>query len=282
MGRERGRPARNRQPSVQRWWAWRCRRYCEAIPWEPTGPVRAFALPRSGTRPTLPAIHIPGAAQDPHPIQIPSRRKQMPDPSQNPSPTTVPSDSALLERVTTGDASALDELLDRYWSQLVSYAVGIVGNPDLAQDVTQEAFVRLWERRESWSGDGSVQALLYRMVRNLALDQQKARTREEARTRQLADGMGPVPSPLEMTATLEFERAFWSALESLSPRRREVYELVRVEGLSYRDVGEILEIAPQTVANHLSAAMAFLRERLSAHIGSDDPASERTHASQGG
>lgn len=201
----------------------------------------------------------------------------------NASSTTAPSDSVLLERMAVGDASALDHLLTRYWSQMISYAGGIVQSWDLAQDVTQEAFVRLWERRELWSGGGSVQALLYRIVRNLALDTRKARAREEERMHRLGSEVTSVPTPLEVAASVEFERAFRSALDSLSTRRREVYELVRVEGLSYREVSEIMEIAPQTVANHLSAAMAFLRERLSAHLVQDDPEpGQEARASQGG
>jgi len=204
------------------------------------------------------------------------------DHARHPTSTRTSRDSLLLRRLVAGEASALDELLDHYWSPLVSYAGGIVGSWDLAQDVTQEAFVRLWERRESWTGEGSVQALLYRIVRNLALDLRKARAREEVRTQEVAGGVNSVPTPLELTASVEFERAFRSALDSLSPRRREVYELVRLEGLSYREVGEILEIAPQTVANHLSAAMAFLRERLSGHLGQGDTTQEPSQASQGG
>ena len=175
----------------------------------------------------------------------------------------------LVERIRGGDAAALDTLMDRYWEPLVSYAGQLLGNWDSAEDVTQEAFVRIWERRETWDAKGSVKALLYRIVRNLALDLRKVREREGERARRVASAVAPVPTPLDVTSSSELEMAFHAALENLSPRRREVYELVRFRGLSYREVGEILDLAPQTVANHLSAAVALLRERLSPFMGEE-------------
>jgi len=192
-------------------------------------------------------------------------------------------DSVLMERMAAGDAAALDELLNCYWSQLVRYAGSVTGSWDTAQDVTQEAFVRLWERRESWDRSGSVQALLYRIVRNLALDLKKSAEREESRVLAVAETTPAVPTPLEVTATVEFEEAFREALGHLSPRRREVYELVRLEGLSYAEVGEILGISTQTVANHLTAAVSFLRDRLSTFLSSDAlDSSNRRQGSGGG
>lgn len=204
------------------------------------------------------------------------------DPTPIPDSARRGTDSLLFERMAAGDQTALDTLLDCYWSQLVAYAGGLTGSWDSAQDLTQEAFVRLWERRESWDPKGSVQALLYRIVRNLALDLQKSREREEARARRVAE-TAPAPTPLDVTASREFEEAFGEAVKLLSPRRREVYELVRVEGLSYREVGEMLEISTQTVANHLTAAVSFLRDQLSVHLMPDGAAGiDRVQGSGGG
>jgi len=182
----------------------------------------------------------------------------------------------LLALIRLGDASALDELVERYWEPLVIYAGHLLGSWDAAEDVTQEAFVRIWERRESWDATGPVQALLYRIVRNLALDVRKGREREVERAGHVVSARAPVPTPLELTTSSEFQAAFHAALEALSPRRREVYELVRFRGLSYREVGEILDLAPQTVANHLSAAVSTLRSSLAPFLSDAEPLTDGT------
>jgi RNA polymerase sigma-70 factor (family 1) len=177
-------------------------------------------------------------------------------------------DTDLLQQVRGGHAPALKALMDRHWAPLVTYAARLLQSWDAAEDVTQEAFVRVWERRESWNPTGSVQGLLYRMVRNLALDARKAGERAHRRAEQAVpvSGLSPAPTPLDVVSATELEEALRRAVGTLSERRREVYELARLEGLSYQDIGEVLDIAPQTVANHLCAAIAQLRTQLADHL----------------
>ena len=178
------------------------------------------------------------------------------------SETPEPNDSILLERVALGDATALNSLLDRHWPALVSYSARLLGNWDAAQDVTQETFVRIWERREQWRSNGSVRALLYQITRNLVLDAQK---RQDRRTNWIRDRYRDerrIATPLQELQRSELEEAFREALQALPERRREVFVLARVDGLSYREIGEVMGVAPQTVANQLSAALSTLREAL--------------------
>jgi len=186
----------------------------------------------------------------------------MANPSTGFSETSEPNDSILLERVALGDAAALNSLLDRHWSALVSYSARLLGNWDAAQDVTQETFVRIWERREQWRSNGSVRALLYQIARNLVLDAQK---RQDRRTNWIRDRYRDerrIATPLQELQRSELEEAFREALRALPERRREVFVLARVDGLSYREIGEVMGVAPQTVANQLSAALSTLREAL--------------------
>ena len=80
------------------------------------------------------------------------------------------SDVLLLARMRSGDTGALDLLLEQYWAPLVTYSGRLLNSHDMAEDVVQEAFIRLWEHRERWSLEGSVRALLYKITRNVALD----------------------------------------------------------------------------------------------------------------
>ena len=81
-----------------------------------------------------------------------------------------------LDRLRRGSAEALDELLRGYWRSLTLYAENLLdGRSDLAEDLVQEAFVRLWEKRDSWREGSAPAPILYTLVRNLALNERRNR-----------------------------------------------------------------------------------------------------------
>ena len=131
-----------------------------------------------------------------------------------------------------------------------------------AQDAAQEAFVRLWQYRERWSS-GSAKALLYRMALNISTDRRRtAATRRQRRAEMELAEPEPPSTPEHDLESREAEARFTAALEALPKRRREVFQLVRHDGLSYREIAHVLELSPQTVANHMSMALADLRAAL--------------------
>lgn len=167
----------------------------------------------------------------------------------------------LPDDVRTGTASTLDELLKLHWHPLVSYASHLLDSADAAEDVVQETFLRLWERRTEWSHTDSV-SFLYRITRNLALNEQR---RRKVRARWLLTGeplRRPGPTPLESAQESELRGAVEHALHALPPRRREAFVLARFHGLSYRQIAKVMGTSPQTTANQISAALVDLRRAL--------------------
>ena len=185
-------------------------------------------------------------------------------PQQRANMTREAADIALLACVLNGDESGLAALLDRHWTSLVRYSRSILDDRDAAEDVVQEVFVRLWEHRKTWGLEGSVLGLLFRMTRNLSLDESR---QLETRQRAAKNAQRPKqPScPAQSIQDNEIGSAIQAALEKLPERRREVFVLVRQHGLSYREAADALDIAPQTIANHLQMALADLRESLVPH-----------------
>lgn len=82
-------------------------------------------------------------------------------------------DRQLMARLATGDEVALEDILERHWGALLDYATRWLDTPDAAQDLVQEAFIRLWDRRERWDGQSGARPILFRMVRNLAIDHRR-------------------------------------------------------------------------------------------------------------
>lgn len=169
----------------------------------------------------------------------------------------------LMERLRLGDASAFDELLGLYWQPLVAYGAALLGSVDAGEDVAQEAFIRAWQRRAEWQPRGSVRSYLYRITRNLALNEQRRRTiRKRWLEHRRGDTPRPNPTPLQILEGDELSAGIERAIEALPERRREVFVLARFHDLSYRQIAEVMEISPQTVANQMSAALSELRQSL--------------------
>jgi RNA polymerase sigma-70 factor (ECF subfamily) len=188
------------------------------------------------------------------------------------------SDLALLSSIRRGDSAALGNILERHWAPLVGYASSILDNRDAAEDVAQETFVRLWERREAWKPAGSVRALLFRVARNLSVDELRRRSARE-RTERTAPRQPLRLLPDEEAENREIKDIIARAVASLPQRRREVFILVRYHGLSYRETAAVLDLSVQTVANHLTMALADLRNLLTPHLyDRADPLNEsQTH-----
>jgi len=160
----------------------------------------------------------------------------------------------------------LDELLRGYWERLVGYAATVLGSRDDAQDIAQEAFVRLWMHPDAMHSPDSAIAFLYRVTRNRALNERRRRlVRFRWRERELHEE--PKHAVNESRAELhELEQAVADALNELSKRRREVFLLVRHHGLTHRQVGEALGLSQQTVANHMVSALEQLRVLLAPYL----------------
>ena len=185
-----------------------------------------------------------------------------------------------LEQIRSGDSEALGLLLGETWTPLVMYLLTFLDSVEAAEDAAQEAFVRLWEHRDRW-GSGSARAVVFRIGRNVALDfRRRAEVRRRWKRKHRHDPTGSPPTPEEELTGAEFLLRFQEALESLPPRRREVFELIRFRGLSHRDVAEVLELSDRTVANHLRLAMKDLRHMLSDPLR-EEPAESPTDDDHG-
>ncbi|MGW8268016.1 MAG: RNA polymerase sigma factor [Longimicrobiales bacterium] len=175
----------------------------------------------------------------------------------------LPGDEELLSRLRAGDPTVLRQLLKRYLPALRLYAERLLGGSGDPEEAVQEAFIRLWTHRERWRGDGSIRSLLYTITRNAALDELRRHRREVPLSDHLLPASrSPDPDPLACLEEEDLRRAAEEAIRRLPPRRQEIFRMVREGGLSYREVAEVLDIAPQTVANLMSLALADLRACL--------------------
>ena len=178
-------------------------------------------------------------------------------------------DSDLMMRLADADTNALAVIFERYWSPVVRYAICLLESQDEAEDVAQETFERLWERRDAWRADGSIQPLLIKIARNLCIDALRRRATCDRATLN-TEPPAAFPTPLRDCEEEELCTIVMRAVFELPERRREVLILSRVQGLSRHEISEILDLAPRTVANHLRLALADLRGSLTPYLREHD------------
>lgn len=178
---------------------------------------------------------------------------------------STPPDGELIAGIRSGETHALKQLVDAYWDTLVQFAGRVLGGQADPQDVVQEAFIRIWTHRERWGEDGSVRSLLYTVTRNAALDERRKQARGE-RAAQATKPPVPPAAPSDDAQAAQLREAASEAVEALPPKRREVFRLAREEGLTYGEIATVMGISAQTVANHMSLALADLRTALAPHL----------------
>jgi RNA polymerase sigma-70 factor (ECF subfamily) len=186
-------------------------------------------------------------------------------------------DRELVRRAVAGDRDAFDALIAGRWERMYRIALRVVGEREEARDVAQNACLRLWETLERFREDEDLDAWIYRMVVNLAIDATRRRRARPAEGRVPRDESAE-PAPVETgpEARLlhgELERALQELTDALPARQKAAFVLTRIEGLSASRVAEILGVAPSTVRNQVFQARAVLarglRERFPRLIGDE-------------
>ncbi|MEZ6186510.1 MAG: RNA polymerase sigma factor [Planctomycetota bacterium] len=158
-----------------------------------------------------------------------------------------------------GSEPAFTQLFHRYYPRAVGYALRFVGDHATAEDLVQQAFLNLYQRRR---GHGRFRALVYTCVRNLAFNEQRRRGKRSA------------PKPLEhpppaagaptVDGMIEAEEraAFARALAKLPDEEREAFCLKEIEGLTHREVGQVMGLHPDAVRRRVGKAFLTLRTLL--------------------
>lgn len=174
-------------------------------------------------------------------------------------------DANLVARISEGDAAALREAYDSYAAHVNGVAIGILKDRDLAADVTQEVFVRLWERHHRYDPTrGSLKSFLQMDSHGRSID--LLRSRRAAQARELADHRKQASTPEAGTEELAMTSATSStvrtALMSLPDDQRTPIALAYFDGYSYREVAEVLGVPEGTIKSRIRTGMRRLQLAL--------------------
>jgi RNA polymerase sigma-70 factor, ECF subfamily len=171
-------------------------------------------------------------------------------------------DDTLMARAAQDDTAAFGAIVRRYERRMTAFAERLLGDPDLAQDAVQEAFLHVWQARARYEARGCMVHYLLRVVRSACLDHLR-RDRVRRAAAQAAERGAAAPDPVgaraERSATAAAARR---AVLSLPTPQREVFVLSHYECLTYVEIADLLGCPVGTVASRKRLAVAALREAL--------------------
>lgn len=168
-----------------------------------------------------------------------------------------------IEELQKGNHLAFEQLFDRWYEPLCRYAYSILRNMNDAEDVVQKAFCKLWDQHDTLNIRSSVNSYLYRIVHNDSINSIHQQTNRQVHNLNYLSTMdSAVDSVSDHMATTELQQAINHALDTLPTQCRRVFEMSRVEQLSYSEIADQLNISINTVENHVSKALKLLRLEL--------------------
>jgi len=168
-------------------------------------------------------------------------------------------DATLMARLRDGEPEAFDALVERHRNWTVNMLWKMVGNRDDAEELAQEAFLRVYRARGRYRPEAQFRTWLRRIATNLALNH-----RRKKRPVRLADGEHASGNrrPDEVTAGAELVQHLWRALEALPARQRVALVLTRIEGGSYQEAAGAMNVSVEAVRSLIARARETLRARL--------------------
>ena len=174
-----------------------------------------------------------------------------------------PNDSELMRRVCAGDEDAFAAIVDRYKDPLVNYLTHLVRSRERAEDVAQEAFVRLYRNAERYRDHEKIAPCLYRIATNHTITEMRREKRWRLLLPRFEAGNTKVaPSPDAGLLTDEVQRQVSAALETLPLKFRAPLALYEIEEWSYDDIARALGCRIGTVKSRIARARELMRRQL--------------------
>jgi len=182
-----------------------------------------------------------------------------------------PADQELVNRTLGGDGTAFAALVQRYQDRLYNAVFRLVGSPEDARDLLQDAFIKAYENLGGFRGGSSLYTWLFRIAVNTALSHRRKRKWAHASLASAAEGEQggeaawadpSAPDPADPVMAAETEALVQHALGDLDEEHRAVIVLRDIQHCDYREMAEILDVPTGTVKSRLHRARLMLREKL--------------------
>jgi RNA polymerase sigma-70 factor (family 1) len=169
----------------------------------------------------------------------------------------------LVTRLNDSDEDAFEQLYQLYSGRLFGYLIKLIKSELFAQELLQDTFIKLWNNREKINTDKSFRAYLFRIAENNVYDFfRKAARDKKLQAAIIKSACRHYQHVEENLLTKENEQILQDAINLLPPKRRQIFQLIKIEERSYDEVSTLLNISVSTINDHIVKATKSIREAL--------------------
>lgn len=177
---------------------------------------------------------------------------------------------SLILRLIEGDEDAFCELYATYKNRLIYFAMRFLKSREYAEDVFQDVFTVVWQSRRFINPDASFSSYLYTIMRNRILNQlRNAANEEKLKESILSQALDYTEDTKREVMLNDLKSLISHALQQLTTRQREIFEMSREAQLSHKEIADKLGISVNTVQEHISTSLKLIRTYLIKYSGSE-------------
>lgn len=168
----------------------------------------------------------------------------------------------LLRQLAEGDEYAFEQLYLLYSPRIYKKILLLVKQVDLAEELLQDVFVKIWEKRNTIDSQKSFKSYVYIIAKNVVIDLFRKATLDRKIIEKFIVENPVVYDPFEKMydSDLEVKSILNKALDSLPPQRKKIFTLVKIEGMSYDEVSDLLQVSTSTINDHVVKANKSLKK----------------------
>lgn len=171
-------------------------------------------------------------------------------------------DNELYLKLKEGDERAFQVLFRKYYSSMCNFANQFLNDKELAEETVQDMFVKIWEKRKTLNIETSVKHYFFRSIRNHCLNQiQHEKIKKQYASRILESAYQEINTE-QYYIEVDLIRRIEKSIDSLPPKRQEIFRLSREHGMKYKDIAVTLNISVKTVEAQMGLALKHLRNEL--------------------
>ena len=172
-------------------------------------------------------------------------------------------DAELSLRIREGDKEAFEQFFHSTHQKLIAYLKSRGLSGDEAQDITQQAYLYIWEKREDIDPEKSLRSFLFRIGYTRMLNRFRDTKKFSSDDVEESTFAGSRETQPDSSAEhQDLKKHLQKAIRTLPEKRREVFELCFLQQLSYKEAAEVMEVTPKTIENHMLRAYKDIREKL--------------------
>ena len=180
------------------------------------------------------------------------------------------SDSHVLQRIVAGDETAFRALYENNFDRIAKFTFKMCKSEAVTEEIVQDVFLKLWSNRENIGHVNDIEAYLFSIARNKTIDFLRRLAKEtniiHTLSIQQTEIHNVVDEKLNEDSLLILIEG---ALSCLSPQKRKIFEMSKIQGFSHDEIAETLQLSKSTVKNHLSETLKYLKKYILSNPGND-------------